>query len=258
MRSSTRGAAIGVIVMITVTMRSSRAEDAAPPSAGARVLLTVDGERSLVKSFDDGGPRGQATLGVDLEELTGAQLNLIDQLVDGVVAPHLFALEGPNGKQKGSAKLLSIKLPPIGVGGNGISHLVFATEKVTRSPFVLASSSSNRGSPGRRLGAVRAEIDGIAVPIVGVDAITLREKGSAPATRVDGEVGLTAPTASVSAFAKGGRATRSVLLEYLDTDQTRMLALELASCRVRGAKPSGSPTTRIALDCPSVRKASRP
>lgn len=246
-----RGAAIFVIVTAVITATgSSRAE--------TRFVLTLDGERSVVKSFDDGGPRGQATLGIDVEELTATQIGVVDQLVDGVVAAHSFALEGPNGKQKGSLKLLSVRLPAVGVGSNGISQLVFGTEKVTRSPFLLASSAEKKGNAGRRLGAVRAEVDGVATPVVGVDAITLREKGSGAAARIDGEVGLTVPTTAVAVFAKPSRGPRALLLEYLDAEQKRMVAFELVGCRARGAKPSGSPTTRIALDCASVKKAARP
>lgn len=241
-----------LVALAAVTWAGAAAADP-PPRSYQRgyFLLSLDGAPSWVKRVEDGAEK-QPTLTIDADELTTPEVSLVDQLLSGLTPPRPFVLQGLNGKRKGTARLVAVRLPAVGLGAPAPVQLVLATEGVTKSLFSAEDTPTT--ARGRAIAGVRASLDGAPVALSGVEAFALREK--AGAAQVQGDVALTVPTSALEPFKRGGEKAPHVLaLEYVDDQQARVLAMELVGCRLRGpVKPSGSPTTRLALECTSARK----
>jgi hypothetical protein len=254
----------------------ARADERLPPASGAngadgnRFALDLGGVRqgfvrATVERIDPSAPDksapAQQRLVLTAQDVAPSLASLVETFAQSkVVKRDVRLTSGAVVRKANDGRLASVKLPALGSGGAAEVELGFVVAAVTTQPLLSAKEAPPSPSSARITG-FRVDLTGMqAIEAPKLDTITITQKpdGSAATGDIAIEVAAGGAPPFVAWQKSGGSAAkpapRTMRVEYIDSEGTVILKLQLDRCTPSSVTPRGANgTTRIVLACAAVR-----
>jgi hypothetical protein len=203
----------------------------------------------------------QQRLVLTAQDVAPSLASLVETFAQGkVVKRDVRLTSGAVVRKANDGRLASVKLPALGSGGAPEVELGFVVAAVTTQPL-LSAKEAPPSPASARIAAFRVDLTGMQpIEAPKLDAITITQKPDGSAITGDLAIEVAAGGAPpFVAWQKSGgvaakAAPRTMRVEYIDSEGTVILKLQLERCTPSTVTPLGaSGTTRITLACASVR-----
>lgn len=167
---------------------------------------------------------------------------------------------GAVSKKADGARLVSVKLPPVGAGGSTDVELGFVAPSITTQPVLSLKQASARSASGSRIAGFRLAVEGLPSGSASkVAAIAIAQRADGVATTTTPEIAFEVSAGGAPPFTAWLKkpASRAMHVEYVGADGSTLLKVQLDRCTPTSVTPLGaSAATRVTTVCGMVRPRS--